>query len=627
MINCIHHRSGLGSRLCDSSLAAVMPTASARAKAKAKAKALLHKTTPRKRRVQLRQANDRQEARREAVRLLRELATQLGVNQVKVPTKRLLASEPKVERLIRALQGRCVTVELQYQLRHAVQQWSDHGGVLSQPILPPTAAGTPPTQQTAETETPRAVVAADDDDDDVSPLPQHKILTPGFILKSSAFMMTFNSTTIGLDAFEAFVKWIKQKKRQLGARAWTACIEVSENAAGSEAAVRYHLHAYLFWTDGVGVYMRNLDALQFQTIVPRVDKCTSQRKVSPRVAAWHGLWYVSVMKRGTMQSDGNFHPWVHYKPRRVWVETLYEEGKLSHQQYHDLSMHFPAGYISHKRDSEELQRDEHEMAVKALVAKEMDALVTHGVFQPPRSFPEVTQFLSFFDETARPRRPVLAIVGGTRTGKSLLAARVLQQLADKMHLPSFLEITVEQDTSLDLSEFRVTQHSGVLLDGVGDVKTLKAHREVLQGRPKVTKGGRSATMMYSYPYTLCRRAVIATLDLSAANLKLFRTDHWLSNPENVIVLRLTQPAWGHGSDGQAPQRTAAETMARWTVADVVHFLEEADLDGPAEFCRQSGVAGADLLQLTAAELIAEVRLSPFAARKVSSVRDAYLNDL
>ena len=65
----------------------------------------------------------------------------------------------------------------------------------------------------------------------------------------------------------------------------------------------------------------------------------------------------------------------------------------------------------------------------------------------------------------------------------------------------------------------------------------------------------------------------------------------------------------------------------WTVADVVHFLEEADLDGPAEFCRQSGVAGADLLQLTAAELIAEVRLSPFAARKVSSVRDAYLNDL
>ncbi len=196
MINCIHHRSGFGSRLCDSSLAAVMPTVSARAKAKAKAS--LRTTRPRKRRVQLRQANDRQDARRAAVRLLRELATQLGVDQVKVPTKRLLASEPKVERLIRALQGRCVTAELQDQLRHAVQQWSDHGGVLSQPILPPTAAGTPPTQQTAETETPPAVVAADDDDDDVSPLPQHKILTPGFILKSSAFMMTFNSTTASM---------------------------------------------------------------------------------------------------------------------------------------------------------------------------------------------------------------------------------------------------------------------------------------------------------------------------------------------------------------------------------------------------------------------------------------------
>ena len=35
-------------------------------------------------------------------------------------------------------------------------------------------------------------------------------------------------------------------------------------------------------------------------------------------------------------------------------------------------------------------------------------------------------------------------------------------------------------------------------------------------------------MMYAYPFTLARRAVVATMDLSARNLHLLRTDHWLS---------------------------------------------------------------------------------------------------
>ena len=45
--------------------------------------------------------------------------------------------------------------------------------------------------------------------------------------------------------------------------------------------------------------------------------------------------------------------------------------------------------------------------------------------------------------------------------------------------------------------------------------------------------------MYAYKYTLSRRAVVATFDLSAENLEAFTEDHWLSNDRNVIVLRLT----------------------------------------------------------------------------------------
>ena len=63
-----------------------------------------------------------------------------------------------------------------------------------------------------------------------------------------------------------------------------------------------------------------------------------------------------------------------------------------------------------------------------------------------------------------------------------------------------------------------------------------------KGRAKKCRGGKSATMMYAYAFTLCRRAVVVTLDLSARNLHMFTTDHWLSNPLNVLVLRLTAPA-------------------------------------------------------------------------------------
>ena len=91
----------------------------------------------------------------------------------------------------------------------------------------------------------------------------------------------------------------------------------------------------------------------------------------------------------------------------------------------------------------------------------------------------------------------MAIVGGTNLGKSLLAASLLQRIAELLKLPGFLEVTVEDDTNLDLSEFDVATHAGVLLDGVGDALMLHSHREALQGRVKECRGGKSATMVYS----------------------------------------------------------------------------------------------------------------------------------
>ena len=98
-------------------------------------------------------------------------------------------------------------------------------------------------------------------------------------------------------------------------------------------------------------------------------------------------------------------------------------------------------------------------------------------------------------KVARRRRPILLLVGGTNTGKSLLAASVLKRVGAVVGAPGWIEVTVENDEELDFSGFGLRAHAGVLLDGVGDACTLLRRREVLQGRPKKCYGGRPATMM------------------------------------------------------------------------------------------------------------------------------------
>ena len=89
-------------------------------------------------------------------------------------------------------------------------------------------------------------------------------------------------------------------------------------------------------------------------------------------------------------------------------------------------------------------------------------------------------------------------------------------------------VAIVQMIAAGAHESRRVRHAGVLLDGVGDAMILKHNRESLQGRAKASKGGQSATNMYAYRYTFCRRAVVATLDLSAVSLDQFDKDHWLA---------------------------------------------------------------------------------------------------
>lgn len=567
----------------------------AKAKGKAKAQAAAAAVADREERK-----TSRQKLRRSAVKSLNRLAEDLQLATPALKPKRAKPSE--VERMVQKLEPRCQHEDFATRLRAAVTQWRDNGGALTRAILP----------------------APDVTEPKLEPyLARHKVLEGGYILKSRAFMLTFNKRSWTRDTWESFLPWVRGLQSTLGFRAWSACLELSLRAAGDNAAEVVHLHAYFYWTDGVGLYRRNTDELVFDGVPPRVDRCTSTGRAF-HAGACHGLWYVAVMKQGTLYTDTNYQAWQQYHPKEKWLTDLWGEQKLTHEQFLGLSAQFRNGHAGRRRDAVEVLMHEKKKAVRDHIRRELDLLQSAGHVKPRRAFPEIDQFVRLFTVPAL-RRPIFAIIGGTNTGKSMLGAAILREVAAVLGLQDFVELTVEAGEHMDLSDFDLREHAGVLLDGVGDAMFLHHHREALQGRAKECKEGKSATMMYSYPYTFCRRAVVATFDLAACNLAMFKEHHWLSDARNVKQLWLTEPAWQSEpmvSAATEPQDNRAR-MGAWSVAELARFLEQRDLHGPAKHLRANGVRGADLLHMDARALVSDLGLTKFAARRVLSVRDAF----
>ena len=114
-------------------------------------------------------------------------------------------------------------------------------------------------------------------------------------------MLTYHSAAFTLASWTEFAACMEQIARRYGARAWAACLETSEKSERpGGSAPPLHAHAYFIWTDGVGLRLRGLEALEYNGVRPRVDVCTSRGRSAapgaPRRDALHGLWYVAVFQ-------------------------------------------------------------------------------------------------------------------------------------------------------------------------------------------------------------------------------------------------------------------------------------------------------------------------------------------
>ena len=179
-------------------------------------------------------------------------------------------------------------------------------------------------------------------------------------------MATWNSLAFNVATWDAFLAWTQGFARRHGAHAWAACLEESLKAApvdaGGQPPQRYHLHAYFVWTDDLGLSLRSLDSLHFETVRPRIDVCKGVGSAAtfgaPRRAALHGLWYVSVHKKGTVKSATNYEPWQQYSPSMAWLGSLWDDKKLSHAAFLELSAQFRTGHAQRKRDADDVVRQE-----------------------------------------------------------------------------------------------------------------------------------------------------------------------------------------------------------------------------------------------------------------------------
>ena len=250
----------------------------------------------------------RQGRRRAALLRLNTLAEELQLEVDPLNSKETRAAV--ITRRIRLLEPRCQHGDFPRRLRAAVEAWRNNGGKLTREVLP---------QPSDPADSPDCV----DGGSDVPTLPSHKVLASGFRLKSRAFMMTFNCKDFTQATWPAFRAHVQQLCKKFKARAWAANWEQSLEAANAGSGVRFHGHGYLFWTDESGLHLRNTDDLVFQAVRPRIDVCTTTNPKAFRLSASRGLWYVSILKKGTCKVDTNYPPWQQYTPKAAWLDDLW----------------------------------------------------------------------------------------------------------------------------------------------------------------------------------------------------------------------------------------------------------------------------------------------------------------
>ena len=340
--------------------------------------------------------------------------------------------------------------------------------------------------------------------------------------------------------WRVWLVWKREKKAELGVAQSTSTLEASLHSPSPD---RVHFHWKVNLREPVD--LSSTAVFAFHGVMPDARPTVVYAALSKQgrganaaEASNRAHFYAWAPKTGTLYRGTNWAPWKKYRVLGKWLDDLWTDGKLDHDNFNALALKVRLGYSNRKRELELLRASEKEARVDQQLTKASTQL--NKLKAPSRVFPEVLAWEDSFLHLNF-RWKLLVLVADSASGKSTFA----EGLFDNPYL-----LTVEDATDLDLKAFDRESHDGLVLDNVNSWQQLLSWRAILQARNAKSRGGQSATNVYSYVQYLFGVAVVATIDLDAPDAYLADAQQeghskWLL--KNCVFVRLPAGATFYNS--------------------------------------------------------------------------------
>jgi len=363
-------------------------------------------------------------------------------------------------------------------------------------------------------------------------------------LRGKSFLFTYNWDFFGLplpDGTPPFSSeqalwddWLAAKTSMMHGLQVVKDSDTLERSLNSGLVGRVHIHRKVDLKEAID--HRTKDAALYHGILPNVSTTLvpvslqkKARGANFQQASNRLHFYTWAPKLGTVFVSTNYLPFRDYRVQGKWLEDLWGDHKLSHDDYESLSLRVRLGHSTRKRDRDLVRAEETEARMLAKKRDIDEAL--KKITKPFRIFDQVTAWEDSFLKLGF-RWKILVLTADSSSGKSTFA----EHRFDNPYV-----LTVEDAEILDLRGFESEVHDGIVLDNVNSWGQLLRWRAKLQGRNAVNKGGQTPSGMYSYPQHLFGVPIVATIDLDAPDKYLVdpqdaRCSNWLVT--NLQILRL-----------------------------------------------------------------------------------------
>ena len=460
----------------------------------------------------------------------------------------------------------------------------------------------------------------------------------GFVIQSKGVMLTYNGTALqNPHTWADFQAWVLAHKKEWHVLYHSATKEKCRNG-------RDHLHLMLQFH--MQVKMPST-AFMFNGVKPNAtpswkDYCGNGRqKKNPQQGLDRAFFYVWAFKIGTCVNEdgspcvlGNYAPvWTEerfrYEVLGDWPEKLWKKRYLDHSKWKEYIVLCRDRVPARQYNLQRVVQGEEDIENEAEIAENRARIRNNPeIYKPFKTFVKVEQWKATFDKD-RLRYPSLLIHGESFTGKTEFA---------KSLFPNPLCLKVGKLTDMfpeKMRKYNRKTDTHIVLDDLRDLMFLSNFQHVLQGKPdEMVAFAETAGGTCAYEKLLFRTPFVATINNATANLHLLDSNDFLSKPENIVVLWLKEPpleksdgdsdgdtasgpelpAVGHGSSDPTP------SWYGWSVAELGTYLKAKDMHAAARHLQAHDVSGQDFAALTKQELVGELGMSLFSAKKLIRIR-------